>query len=109
MLGLVALIDRADAPECLVVAPTAADTRDHLGLGVLSRTVLLGMPLADVPTARLLGERVILTEVVAYQEMARLASAGAFADPRSVVILSYALCGSPMWHRWPFSSAVWRR
>jgi CNT family concentrative nucleoside transporter len=48
----------------------------------------------DVSTAaRLLGERVILTEVVAYQDLARLVSAGEFAEPRSVVILSYALCG----------------
>jgi concentrative nucleoside transporter, CNT family len=31
--------------------------------------------------------------VVAYQEMARLAFAGAFSAPRTVVILSYALCG----------------
>jgi CNT family concentrative nucleoside transporter len=41
----------------------------------------------------LLGERVILTEVVSYQDMARIASAGGFAEPRTVVILSYALCG----------------
>jgi CNT family concentrative nucleoside transporter len=55
---------------------------------------LLGIPLADVPTAaHLLGERVILTEVVSYQEMARLASVGGFVESRTVVILSYALCG----------------
>jgi hypothetical protein len=52
-------------------------------------TALLGIPLADVATAaRLLGERVILTEVVSYQEMARLASAGGFVEPRTVVIVS---------------------
>jgi CNT family concentrative nucleoside transporter len=54
----------------------------------------LGIPLADVPTAaRLLGERVILTEVVAYQDLARLAAEGNVVEPRTVVILSYALCG----------------
>jgi CNT family concentrative nucleoside transporter len=36
---------------------------------------------------------VLLTEVVAYQELARLASAEGFVQPRTVVILSYALCG----------------
>jgi CNT family concentrative nucleoside transporter len=43
--------------------------------------------------AHLLGERVILTEVVSYQDMAGMISSGAMTDPRSVVILSYALCG----------------
>lgn len=95
MLGLVALIDRG-----LMLPSTWLSLSQPLTLTTLLSwvfypvTVLLGMPLADVPTAaRLLGERMILTEVVSYQEMARLASAGAFADPRSVVILSYALCG----------------
>jgi concentrative nucleoside transporter, CNT family len=47
-----------------------------------------------VPKAAwLLGERVILTEVVSYQDMAQIAAAGGFVDPRTVVILSYALCG----------------
>ena len=57
-------------------------------------TALLGIPLADVPTAaRLLGEQVILTEVVSYQELARIASTAGSLEPRTVVMLSYALCG----------------
>jgi CNT family concentrative nucleoside transporter len=55
---------------------------------------LLGIQAGDVPqAARLLGERVILTEVVSYQDLAQLVSSGGLADPRTVVILSYALCG----------------
>jgi len=55
---------------------------------------LLGVQGADVPqAARLLGERVILTEVVSYQDLAQLVSSGGLADPRTVVIMSYALCG----------------
>jgi CNT family concentrative nucleoside transporter len=55
---------------------------------------LLGVQSADVPeAARLLGERVILTEVVSYQDLSGLISSGGFTDPRTVVILSYALCG----------------
>jgi CNT family concentrative nucleoside transporter len=55
---------------------------------------LLGIVPADLmEAARLLGERVILTEVVPYQELAQMASSGQLADPRTVVILCYALCG----------------
>jgi CNT family concentrative nucleoside transporter len=55
---------------------------------------LLGVQAGDVPqAARLLGERVILTEVVSYQDLAQLVSSGGLVDPRTVVILSYALCG----------------
>jgi concentrative nucleoside transporter, CNT family len=95
MLGLVALIDRVlMLPSVWLSRPEPLTLVSILGWAFYPATVLLGIPLADVPTAaRLLGERVILTEVVAYQEMARLASAGMFAEPRSVVILSYALCG----------------
>jgi CNT family concentrative nucleoside transporter len=41
----------------------------------------------------LLGERVILTEVVAYQDLATMAAVGGLMEARTVVILSYALCG----------------
>src|SRR5678809_1501911 len=55
---------------------------------------LLGLPTSDVPmAARLLGERVILTEVFSYNHLAQLISSGQVTDPRTVVILSYALCG----------------
>jgi CNT family concentrative nucleoside transporter len=54
---------------------------------------LLGVPAADVqPAARLLGERVILTEVVSYQHLSELMAAGQLS-PRSLIIISYALCG----------------
>lgn len=55
---------------------------------------LLGIQPSDVPVAaRLLGERVILTEVVSYNDLAQLISNGQVSDGRTVVILSYALCG----------------
>jgi concentrative nucleoside transporter, CNT family len=95
MLGLVALIDRLLAlPSSWLSWPQPLTLATILSWAFYPLAALLGIPLADVPTAaRLLGERVILTEVVAYQEMARLAFAGAFSAPRTVVILSYALCG----------------
>ena len=52
---------------------------------------LLGVQRSDVPiAARLLGERVILTEVVSYNHLAQSISSGQITDPRTVVILSYA-------------------
>jgi concentrative nucleoside transporter, CNT family len=95
MLGLVALIDRLLAlPSSWLSWPQPLTLATILSWAFYPLAALLGIPLADVATAaRLLGERVILTEVVAYQEMARLAFAGAFSAPRTVVILSYALCG----------------
>lgn len=55
---------------------------------------LLGIARADLAeAARLLGERVILTEVVAYQDLVLMVTSGQISDPRTVVILSYALCG----------------
>jgi CNT family concentrative nucleoside transporter len=56
--------------------------------------VLLGLAPHDVPiAARLLGEREILTEVFSYNHLAELISSGQITDPRTVVVLSYALCG----------------
>jgi CNT family concentrative nucleoside transporter len=55
---------------------------------------IMGMAPADVGlAARLIGERTILTEIPAYQELAGLIAQGAFHDPRSIVMTAYALCG----------------
>jgi CNT family concentrative nucleoside transporter len=54
---------------------------------------LLGIESGNVQVAgQLLGERLILTEIPAYRELGALAQAGALSA-RTVVILSYALCG----------------
>ncbi len=45
------------------------------------------------PAAQLLGERWILTEVVAYKDLANFVAAGTITDPRTIVVMSYALCG----------------
>jgi len=86
VLGLVALID--------------------LGLGAVSLSLgqflswlftplawFLGIESVDLgAAAQLLGERAILTEVVAYQRLGDLAAEGSLS-PRTVLVLSYALCG----------------
>ena len=54
---------------------------------------LLGVEAGEVAVAgRLLGQRLILTEVVSYRELGELAAAGGLS-PRTLLILSYALCG----------------
>ncbi len=57
-------------------------------------TLAIGVPPADAAeVSRLIGERAILTEVKAYQDLAVLLDANAIRSPRSAVIATYALCG----------------
>ena len=57
-------------------------------------TVILGVPLSDAGAiAKIIGERLIVTEVVAYQDLKVLMSEGALHHARSAVIATYALCG----------------
>jgi len=57
-------------------------------------TLIMGVPPQDAWTvARIVGERLIVTEVVSYQDLAAALARGEFHDPRSVVIATYALCG----------------
>lgn len=57
-------------------------------------TLLLGIPLSDAPIlAQIIGERVVVTEVTAYRDLAVVVSQGTLTHPRSAVIATYALCG----------------
>ena len=57
-------------------------------------TLAIGVPPVDAgKIAQLIGERAILTEVTAYQDLATLLANKSLADPRSAVIATYALCG----------------
>ncbi len=57
-------------------------------------TLAIGVPFADaVEVSRLIGERAILTEVKAYQDLAAALATSAIRSPRSAVIAAYALCG----------------
>lgn len=95
MLGIVSLVDKVLA----AVGGWLGVTEPLTLIRILSwvfypLAAMLGLTPADIPeAARLLGERVILTEVVSYQDLSRLISAGELTDPRSVVVMSYALCG----------------
>lgn len=57
-------------------------------------TLVLGVPPSDAfEISKLIGERTVATELVAYQHLSQLMAEGRLADPRSSVIASYALCG----------------
>jgi CNT family concentrative nucleoside transporter len=57
-------------------------------------SLILGIPPEDAAhTARLIGERLVLTEVKSYQDLAALIGQKALKHPRSAVITAYALCG----------------
>jgi len=95
ILGLVALIDKllGTASSWFGMSEPLSFVR-ILSWLFYPVAFLLGLQTSDVPVAaRLLGERAILTEVFSYNHLAQLISSGQVTDPRTVVILSYALCG----------------
>lgn len=56
--------------------------------------LVIGIPLPDAAEAgRIIGERLVLTEVASYQHLAQSIKDGALSDPRSAVVIAYALCG----------------
>ncbi|MFN3820851.1 MAG: nucleoside transporter C-terminal domain-containing protein, partial [bacterium] len=88
----------------------------NLGLGELGKLIggpqelwtlegllsYIGYPLALIigvdpqdalPIGKLIGERAILTELKAYQDLNLLLAQNILSDPRSAVLASYALCG----------------
>jgi len=65
-----------------------------LGLLFYPFTLVIGIPLSDAPElAKIIGERVVVTEVTAYQDLALIMEQGVLKHPRSAVICTYALCG----------------
>jgi CNT family concentrative nucleoside transporter len=95
LLGLVAIADLALAALCPRLGIAHPPTLVSLAsLPFYPLAALTGIGAEDLGVAaRLLGERVLKTEFVSYQDLAGLAHQGAIHDPRTVVILSYALCG----------------
>ncbi|MGE5190606.1 MAG: NupC/NupG family nucleoside CNT transporter [Gemmatimonadota bacterium] len=98
-LGIVALVD-----SVLVAGGGAVNAWTGLRIdwslsGLLGYVaypfaVMIGVPLQDAAgVARLIGERAVLTEVKAYQDLAAMLASGAIRDPRSAVLAAYALCG----------------
>ena len=65
-----------------------------LGIIFFPFAFIMGVPLADCTViSKLFGEKLILTEFLAYVHLAADLKDGLISDPRSVVIATYALCG----------------
>ncbi len=94
-LGMVALLDKfVGWPSRWLGLSEPLSIVKILGWVFYPLAALLGIARADIAEAgRLLGERVLLTEVVSYQELSVMIANGQITDPRTVVILTYALCG----------------
>lgn len=99
VLGLVALVDLllgwiGGGLNSLLGVPIDWSLKGLAGCAFYPVTLMMGVPADDaVAIAGLIGERSIVTEVVAYQDLAGLLSRGMITHPRSVVIATYALCG----------------
>jgi CNT family concentrative nucleoside transporter len=68
--------------------------KNILGFLFLPFATLLGIPPHDYNVvSELIGERLVVTEVVAYQDLARAIKDGVITSKRTMVITTYALCG----------------
>ena len=98
-LGLVALIDLILSGIGLRINVLTGlqfdwSLKSLLGYLFYPLTLVIGVPPSDAAEiAKLIGERAVLTEVKAYQDLASLLASGTLKDPRSAVIAAYALCG----------------
>ena len=99
VLGLVALVDLGLSSLGDLVNPMLGikgqwSLRGLFGYLFYPLTLVLGVPLSDVrEVSRIIGERLIVTEVASYGDLAVAMKQGLLKDPRSVVITTYALCG----------------
>jgi concentrative nucleoside transporter, CNT family len=56
--------------------------------------LIIGIPGVDaLEIAKIVGERLVVTELVSYKHLAELMAEGGLIHPRSAIIASYALCG----------------
>lgn len=93
VLGLVALLDLM-LGGVLGWFGLQASLKELLGYLFYPLVLLMGVPLADAAqVAAIVGERLVLTEVVSYQDLAQAMKLGTIEHQRSLVITTYALCG----------------
>lgn len=93
VLGLVALADAVLGGATGLFLDHPITLRMMMGYIFYPFVLVTGVPLEDAfKVASLVGERLIVTEVVAYQDLAALMAKNEIS-PRSAVIAAYALCG----------------
>jgi len=97
VLGLVALVDLllSTIGTYIFGLETELSLKTIFGYIFYPFTIILGVPLSDVEeVSKIIGERVIVTEVVAYKDLAIALEGNLLQHPRrSAVIATYALCG----------------
>jgi len=99
VLGLVALIDLGLGSLGDLVNPMFGwegqwSLKALFGYAFYPVALVLGVPATDASqVARIVGERTIVTEVTAYNDLAMAMKEGLLMHPRSAVITTYALCG----------------
>ena len=99
VLGLVALLDLALGGVGNLINPRLGwegqwSLKGLFGYAFYPVAYALGVPGEDVgQVARIVGERLIVTEVVAYNDLAVAMKDGLLTHPRSADITTYALCG----------------
>ncbi|MFH1505141.1 MAG: nucleoside transporter C-terminal domain-containing protein [Candidatus Omnitrophota bacterium] len=99
VLGLVALVDLflslAGAKiNAIFNLQIEWSLKGLLGYVFYPFTIILGVPVSDAGViSKIIGERAIITEVAAYQDLAVVMGNGVLRHSRSAVIAVYALCG----------------
>ena len=99
VLGLVALVDLLLSALGTQINPLLGlegewSLKAFFGYVFYPFTLVLGIPPSDAGLAsRIIGERIIVTEVTSYKDFAVALEQDVFQHPRSAVIITYALCG----------------
>ncbi len=99
VLGLVALADLflkfiGDILGQMAGLELDLSLKNILGFVFYPLTLVIGVPIEDVPLiSKIIGERIILTEVASYKDLAMALAQNSLVHPRSAVVASYALCG----------------
>ncbi len=99
VLGLTALADLMLSSAGSIVNGYAGISFDWslkslLGILFYPIAIVIGIPPSDaLEVGRLIGERAVMTEIPAYQNLALMMKEGAFSHGRSSLIAAYALCG----------------
>ena len=98
-LGIVALVDyiltgTGTAINNLIGIQMDWSLKGLLGYLFYPFALIIGVPPSDAfEIAKLIGERAVLTEIKAYQDLSVLLSSNTLKNPRSAVLAAYALCG----------------
>jgi len=96
VLGLVALVDLflSALGTWIFGLETELSLKTICGYIFYPFTIILGVPVSDAgQVSKIIGERVIVTEVVAYKDLAVALEQNLLQHRRSAVITTYALCG----------------